>query len=347
MYIYAREILMPIRLLIVGASGYSGAECLRLCAARDDLHIVGVTANASAGQRVVDLYPDLAGRCDLTYIPFEPDALPDADIAFVALPSGQGMAVVPELLARVGRVVDLGGDFRLDSPEIYLRYYGHAHTAPQLLGEAVYGLPELNRRRISGARLVANPGCYPTSAILGLLPALASGAVSTSGIVINSLSGVSGAGRSASVEMSFAEVNESVRAYKIGTHQHIPEIEQVLRTLTGAPVTVSFIPHLLPITRGIYTTIHANLSGPLSAGEALELYRNYYREAAFVRVAERIPSIGAVARTNYCDLWVTVEPRTNQLIVISTIDNLVKGAAGQALQNMNLMFGVREDLGLR
>jgi N-acetyl-gamma-glutamyl-phosphate reductase len=338
---------MPIRLLIVGASGYSGAECLRLCAARDDVRLVGVTANASAGQRVSDLYPDLSGRCDLAYVPFDPDALPEADVAFVALPSGQGMGVVPELLKRVGRVIDLGGDFRLESTETYRQYYGHAHTAPELLGEAVYGLPELNRQKIAGARLVANPGCYPTSAILGLLPALAAGAVSRSGIVINSLSGVSGAGRSASVEMSFTEVNESVRAYKIGTHQHIPEIEQVLRVGPGAPVSLSFVPHLLPITRGIYTTIHATLSGPLTTAEALALYRSHYRQEPFVRVTERIPQVGAVARTNYCDIGLTVEPRTNQLIIISTIDNLVKGAAGQALQNMNIMLGVREDFGLR
>jgi N-acetyl-gamma-glutamyl-phosphate reductase len=347
MYIYAREIAMPIRLLIVGASGYSGAECLRLCAARDDVRIVGVTANASAGQRVSDLYPDLAGRCDLAYVPFEPDRLPEADVAFVALPSGQGMGVVPELLTRVGRVIDLGGDFRLESTETYRRYYGHEHTAPHLLGEAVYGLPELYREQIAVARLVANPGCYPTSAILGLLPALASGVVSPSGIVINSLSGVSGAGRSASVEMSFAEVNESVRAYKIGTHQHIPEIEQSLRTRTGVPVSLSFVPHLLPVTRGIYTTIHATLARPVSAAEVLDLYRTHYRHEPFVRVTERIPQMSAVTRTNYCDIGLTVEGRTNQLIIISTIDNLVKGAAGQALQNMNIMFGVREDLGLR
>ena len=337
---------MELRCAVIGASGYSGAELIRILAGRADVRIAAVTANASVGQRVSDLYPDLAGRCDLAYTAFDPQNPPEADVAFVALPSGQGMAAVPALRARIPNIIDLGGDFRLSSTEAYRKFYGHEHTAPGLIAEAVYGLPELNRDAISRASLVANPGCYPTSAILALLPALEERRVAGSGIVINSLSGVSGAGRSASVEMSLGELNENVRAYKVGTHQHIPEIEQALRAGSGQDVSVSFVPHLLPITRGIYTTAHAPLTGSASEEEIRSLYRARYQDARFVRITDRIPQISAVARTNYCDIGIVVEERTRQLIVISTIDNLVKGAAGQAVQNMNLMFGLQEDLGL-
>ncbi len=254
--------------------------------------------------------------------------------------------MVPRLHGQVGRVIDLGGDFRLKSPALYEQYYRHAHSATALLGEAVYGLPELGTDRIRPARLLANPGCYPTSAILALAPALRAGLVRPEGIVINALSGTSGAGRSSSVDLSFTEVNESVRAYKVGTHQHIPEIESVLTEAAGAAVTVSFIPHLLPITRGIYTTVHAALARPVTRASVEELYRDFYRSAPFVRVIAGVPQISAVTRTNYCDIGLSVNERTGQLVVISTIDNLVKGAAGQAVQNMNIMFGLPETSGL-
>ena len=211
----------------------------------------------------------------------------------------------------------------------------------------MYGLPEINRDLIAAAGFVANPGCYPTSAILALLPALKHGIINPSGIVINSLSGVSGAGRSASVDMSFAELNENVRAYKIGTHQHIPEIESVLSGASGTPVTASFVPHLIPVTRGIYTTAHANLAVTVSADELLTLYGEFYATHPFVRMTRQVPQILAVVKTNFCDVGLAIEPRTNQLIVMSVLDNLVKGAAGQAVQNMNLMFGVPETTGLK
>jgi N-acetyl-gamma-glutamyl-phosphate reductase len=247
----------------------------------------------------------------------------------------------------VGRMIDLGGDFRLPSAALYQEYYSHPHAAPELLGTSVYGLPEINFGRIREASLVANPGCYPTSAILALLPALSADLVAPEGIVVNSLSGVSGAGRSASLELSFSEVNENIRAYKIGTHQHIPEIESVLAAATGKGVSLSFVPHLVPITRGIYTTVHANLRRDLSAGEAHTIYSSFYSAAPFVRVKKQIPQITGVVRTNFCDLFVTVEPRTRQLVIISVIDNLVKGAAGQAIQNMNIMFALPQEKGLQ
>jgi N-acetyl-gamma-glutamyl-phosphate reductase len=331
---------------IVGASGYGGAETLRLLLRRRDVCVEVVTASTSAGQRVDALLPSLASRTELVFEAFDPERLSGLDVVFVSLPAGEGMKAVPLLHGRAGRVIDLGGDFRLQSVPLYERYYGRPHSAPALLAEAVYGLPELSGDRIGAARLVANPGCYPTGAILGLLPALASGLVEGEGVVISALSGTSGAGRSASVEMSFSEVNESVRAYKVGSHQHIPEIESVLGAAAGREVTVSFIPHLLPITRGIYTTIHARLARPLTAGEAEGVYREYYRKAPFVRITRAIPRIAAVTHTNYCDIGLSVDAHAGHLVVLSTIDNLLKGAAGQAVQNMNIMFGLPEGLGL-
>jgi len=273
--------------------------------------------------------------------------MPHADVAFVALPSGEAMHVVPQLLSVANRVIDLGGDFRLPSAELYSEYYKHQHVSPSLLSEAVYGLPELNAEAIRTARLVANPGCYPTSVLLALLPALKSGIIERTGIVINSLSGVSGAGRSASVDLSFSEVNENVRAYKIGTHQHIPEIKTVLDRSVGEPVSFSFVPHIVPMTRGIYTTIHADLAGSFTDAELYDLYETFYAEAPFVRMRREIPQVRDIARTNYCDLHLTVESRTRKLILISAIDNLVKGAAGQAIQNMNIILGCPQQRGLQ
>jgi N-acetyl-gamma-glutamyl-phosphate reductase len=332
---------------IIGASGYSGAELLRVLSSHPGVRVQKVTAASSAGKRVDALYPAFAGQCDLEYDELVPAGLDGIDVAFVALPSGEAMKIIPLLRDRVRRIIDLGGDFRLRSAGLYEKYYRHLHTAPELLTAAVYGLPELNRDLIAAAKFVANPGCYPTGAILALLPALKHGIIHPGGIVINSLSGVSGAGRSASVEMSFAEINENVRAYKIGIHQHIPEIESVLAEASGAAVTVSFVPHLIPITRGIYTTAHAGLSVALSAAELLTLYEEFYAPHPFVRITRQVPQMLAVTRTNYCDIGIAIEGRTNQLIVMSVIDNLVKGAAGQAVQNMNLMFGLPEATGLK
>ena len=332
---------------IIGASGYSGAELVRLLSSRDDVNIESVFASASAGKKMSDVYPAFAGEVDLTLEPISNDRFDGVDVIFLALPSGEAMNVVPQLLESSGRVIDLGGDFRLKSPQLYEQFYPHKHAAPGLLSQAEYGLPELNRNEIATARLVANPGCYPTSVILALLPALKRGIISTGGIVVNSLSGISGAGRSSSVDLSFAEINENIRAYKIGRHQHIPEIQSVLEEATAKPVSFSFVPHLVPITRGIYTTIHADLSATLTEAELIDVYETFYADAPFVRITRQTPQIRDVVRTNYCNIGLTIEPRTNQLILISVIDNLVKGAAGQAVQNMNIMFGLEETKGLR
>ncbi len=319
---------------------------MRLLLRRKDVRVEMVTGASSAGQRLDVLAPAFSGRTGLVLEAFSAERCAGLDVAFIALPSGEGMQVVPQLHGKVSRIIDLGGDFRLQSTDLYQTYYHRAHSAPSLLPKAVYGLPELHRARIAEASLVANPGCYATSAILGLLPALAANLVAGSGIVITSASGTSGAGRKGSVDLSFSEINENMKAYKVGTHQHVPEIETVLSTVAEGPVTVSFVPHLVPLTRGIYTTIHASLVRPISPEEALQCFTEYYRNAPFVRVKNEIPEIAAVTRTNYCDIGVHVQERTNQLIVMTVIDNLVKGAAGQAVQNMNIMFGLAEDLGL-
>lgn len=335
-----------IRVGIIGASGYSGVELLRLLISHGEVSVDKVSANSSVGKKVDELYPEFFGVLDREFEPFRIENFAGLDLAFVALPSGEAMNIVPELLHAVEHVIDLSGDFRLRSSKLYEQFYHHPHQASGLLRDAVYGLPEINRDRIAGARLVANPGCYPTSAILALLPALQHNIISPGGININSLSGVSGAGRSASFELSFTEVNENIRAYKIGTHQHIPEIETVLEYATGEKVFVSFVPHLVPMNRGIYTTIHAQLRNMVTEQELLDIYKNFFHDAPFVRVKREIPQIKNVVYTNYCDIGFTVEKRTNQLILISVIDNLLKGAAGQAVQNMNIMFGLPEEMGL-
>ena len=333
--------------IILGASGYAGAELLRILSLRNDLRVEKVIAGSAAGRRVDELYPALARQVSLTFESLDPRKIGGIDVAFVALPSGEAMNVVPALLQSTKHVIDLSGDFRLDSRNLYEQYYKHTHTASHLLGKAVYGLPELNKELVAKARLIANPGCYPTSAILALLPALVHDLVSSHGIVINSLSGVSGAGRSASFDLSFTEINENVRAYRTTGHQHIPEIESVLSAACGRDVTISFVPYLIPINRGIYTTVLADLNPKVTSSEVSNIYREYYEHAPFVRLKEQIPQIRDVVNTNYCDIGLTIDSRANKLMIISVIDNLVKGAAGQAIQNMNIVFGLPETQGLQ
>ena len=331
---------------IVGASGYSGIELIRILSTHPDVQIRNAVAGKSAGEPVESLYPDLAERVHLVLEPLDQERLKGVDVAFLALPSGESMTMAPDMLKTAGRVIDLSGDFRLKSADLYQEFYGRPHTAPDLLGEAVYGLPELNRELISSAGFVSNPGCYPTSALLALLPALSHRVVDPRTIVINSLSGTSGAGRSSSVALSFTEVNENARAYRVGTHQHTPEMESVVAAASGQEVRLTFTPHLIPISRGIFSTITAQLAETASREELLELYRTHYSREPYVRVVEGVPEIRNVRQTNFCDIGLTVEERTGRLLLFSTLDNMVKGAAGQAVQNMNIMFGFPEERSL-
>jgi N-acetyl-gamma-glutamyl-phosphate reductase len=332
---------------IVGASGYSGAELLKILLRHNFVKLDKVFANSSVGKKVKDLYPWFVGRVELEYEPYSVDAVEKSDIVFIALPSREAMNIVPALIERGKKVIDLGGDFRLKDPALYEKYYKHQHSAVHLLSQAVFGLPEWNRAAIKTASLVANPGCYPTSAILPLAPVLKEGIVKPHGITISSLSGVSGAGRSATTDLSFAEVNESVKAYKVGEHQHIPEIKMGLEAIIGAPVSMTFVPHLLPITRGIYTSIYASLQKTVTPSDVRDAFQKHYGKEPFIRFSDTsIPEIKNVNYTNFIDIGFRVYTDNNQLIILSAIDNLVKGAAGQAVQNMNIMFGFNETEGL-
>jgi len=339
----------PRRVAIAGASGYTGAELLRLLVQHPGVEVVALTAETHANQPISQIFPSLAGFVDLICRPLDPAALAaEAEFVFLALPHKTSMAVGADLVKRGVRVLDLSADFRLKDPAAYRTWYGFEHLAPSLLGEAVYGLPELHREEIAAARLVAVPGCYPTSAILGFSPLLARGLADPETIVIDSISGVSGAGRKPELPTHFSEANESLKAYGVGSHRHTPEIEQELSGVAGRPVTVTFTPHLAPLTRGILTTITARLAGARSTAELLGVYREFYRGRSFVRVLEegRLPETKHVLHSNLCDVGLVSDARTGRVIVVSAIDNLVKGASGQAVQCFNLMAGLDERAGL-
>jgi N-acetyl-gamma-glutamyl-phosphate reductase len=270
-----------------------------------------------------------------------------ADVCFLALPHGEAMRIAPKLLEEGKIVIDLSGDHRLKDTALFAKYYGREQTSGSVLDQAVYGLPEWSFEQIRTARFIANPGCYATSAVLALAPLLVDDLIDPTSIVINSMSGVSGAGRKAAVEYSFAEVNENVKAYRVGDHQHIPEIESVLGNLSSENVSVTFIPHLIPITRGIYSTIVANVGPSTTKENILQSFEHHYGEKPFVRFhRERIPEIRRVVNTNYIDITARYLPERGHVVIISTIDNLVKGAAGQAVQNMNIACGFAEKEGL-
>jgi N-acetyl-gamma-glutamyl-phosphate reductase len=328
---------------IVGASGYSGQELIRLLLRHPHVEISQFTSRQYAGKAVADAFPRFRGQIEATFVEPNVERI-DADVVFLALPHGVAAEFAPKLLGKGIKVLDLSADFRLKSAVVYKEFYEHEHPAPDLLKESVYGLPELHRDAIRKANLVACPGCYPTSIILGIAPALKRGLVRADGLVVTSLSGVSGAGRKVADEYLFTECNESVRAYGIPKHRHISEIEQELSSLAGANVVISFAPHLVPINRGIVSTIYMSIDG--KSGDALAVYRDFYRGERFVRVTESLPDTKNVEMTNYCDISVRVDPRTNRLVAVSCVDNLTKGAAGQAVQCMNLICGYEETTGL-
>ncbi len=332
---------------IIGASGYSGAELIRILLKHRYVTIKSVFAHASAGKRVDEIYGIFRGQSDLVFERYSAGQVADSDLVFIALPSGEAMHVVPELLKAKKRIIDLGGDYRLKDVQAYQKYYQREHVSSESLCESTYGLPEWNHAQIKDARLVANPGCYATGAILPIIPMVKENLVEETGIIISSDSGVSGAGRSASFDYSFSEVNESVRAYKVGVHQHTPEIESAVAESASRAVKVTFVPHLIPITRGIYSSVYLRLKKSVEHEEVFSLYKKYYSSVPFVRVdSTAIPEIKNVNYTNFCDIGFRIDERNNTLVLLSVIDNLIKGAAGQAVQNMNLMLGFKETEGL-
>ena len=340
-----------IDVAIVGAAGYAGIEAARLVLGHPQMRLVEVTSAADAGTRLDRLYPALSGQTDLVLA--EPDVdriAARAQVAFLGVPHTAALELAGALLDRGVRVIDASADFRLKDPAVYEAWYGVTHTAPDLLAEAVYGLPELDRVALPGARLVACPGCYPTAAILAAFPALESGVADPDHIVIDAKSGVSGAGRTASSGTHFSTVNESVAPYKVAEHRHTPEIEQALSKVAAQDVRVTFTPHLVPMTRGLLATVYLRLSGEmtLSPEDALELYRTRYDVEPFVTVhpAGVMPTTREVSGSNRAHVGVAVDARTGTLIAVCAIDNLVKGTSGQAIQCANLVLGFEETEGL-
>ena len=341
-----------VRAVIVGGSGYTGLELLRLLAGHPEVEVVAVTSRQFAGQRVVELFPALAGAGrGLDELVFEtpdpPGLIGRADMFFTAVPHRTAMEVAPDLLTGGGRVLDLSADFRFHDQRVYQEWY-EPHLAPDLLGQAVYGLPELHRERIRSARLVGNPGCYPTSVILALAPLIKNGLIEPGGIIADSKSGVSGAGRGSNLTTQFCEINDGFMAYKVTGHRHTPEMEQEISRLAGRPVRISFTPHLAPFSRGILSAVYAPLKEGVGAGQVQEAVEDFYRDERFVRVkaAGTAPHTLDVRGTNFCDLGAFVDERTGLVKMISVIDNLTRGASGQAVCNMNLMWGWPEETGL-
>lgn len=331
---------------IVGGTGYTGVELLRLLALHPEVDLRMVTSRSEAGTRVSDMFPNLRGRVDIPFTEPTAEALKSNDLVFFATPNGTAMKMVPELLEAGVKVVDLAADFRLEDPALWEQWYGMPHACVDVLQEAVYGLPELNRERIRGARLVANPGCYPTAVSLGFLPLIESGlADPTEPLIASCASGVSGAGRKAAVPTLMGECGESFKAYGVAGHRHLPEIRQVLGGVAKRELDLTFVPHLLPMVRGIHATLYVRCK---SDRDLQRLYEERYAGEPFVDVlaSGAIPETRTVRGVNQCRLAVHRPQGGDMVVVLSVIDNLVKGAAGQAVQNMNLMCGWAEDAGL-
>lgn len=339
-----------IRVGIIGASGYAGGELVRYLLGHPGVRISYLSSGTYKGQPISNAYPSLIAQDLPLCEEFIPDlAADEADIFFQAHGNGTGMAIAEGLLSFGKRLIDMPADFRLKDTSIYKHYYGKDHTAAQLLPEAVYGICELHADEIAAANIVANPGCYATGAILALAPLVANKLVDLNSIIVDSKSGVSGAGRSKlEVAGLFAEINEGVKAYAVAGHRHTPEIEQEMTALAGTNVKLTFTPHLIPMNRGILTTAYANLAGPMSSGDILDVYETFYEGKPFVAVLEegKQPVTKNVLGSNYCHIGAAVDERTGRVIVTSAIDNMGKGAAGQAVQSMNLMCGFDEDTAL-
>ncbi|MBH0177088.1 MAG: N-acetyl-gamma-glutamyl-phosphate reductase [Nitrospira sp.] len=338
------------RVAIAGASGYAGAELVRLAAAHPFYEITAVTSEKSAGQLVSTVFPNLTGIVEHRFEALAPEALAErADAVFLALPHTKSQDPVALCMKAGKLVVDLSADYRLKDVAAYEQWYQTPHTHPGLLGEAVYGLPELHREAIAKTRLVASPGCYPTAAILQLAPLIAKNLVQPDLIVIDAKSGISGAGRSPALPYHFPEAHESLEPYKIGKHRHIPEIEQELSGIIGktGAVTVTFTPHLVPMNRGILSTAYCKLVHDMTLADLRSLYREFYKGERFVRLYEDIvPNPRYLKGSNFCDVGVYTDPRAGWVVTVAAVDNLVKGAAGQAIQAMNLMMGLPEESGL-
>ncbi|WP_010236768.1 N-acetyl-gamma-glutamyl-phosphate reductase [Clostridium arbusti] len=334
-----------IKAAIIGSTGYSGEELTGLLYKHPNVEIDFLCSHSYVGEPFSNLYGNLKKFVDEKCISDEEafKRIKNLDILFTALPSGKALEFGKVAIENGVKFIDIGSDFRLKSKELYKEWYNLDHKYTNLLETAIYGLPELNRSKIKEAKLIANPGCYPTASTLALAPLVKNNIIDTKSIIIDAKSGVSGAGRKASVANLFVECNDSIKAYGVATHRHTPEIEQNLSELSSKEVILTFTPHLIPMSRGILSVCYGNLINEMDAEELMNLYRDFYKDEYFVRIIDELPETRWVKGSNFCDISVRVDKRTNRVIVISAIDNLMKGAAGQAVQNMNLMFGLKEN----
>ena len=338
---------MTIQAGIIGATGYAGAELVRLLLSHPEVTLSALGSKSFAGQVISEIYPSLLGQCDALCVDND-RVIEQSDVVFACLPHGLSQETAALCAAAGKRFIDLGADFRLTSEADYTEWYGGAFLDKDLHDTAVYGLPELFRETIRDARLIANPGCYPTSAGLGLYPALKRGLIESDGIIVDSKSGVTGAGREPTDTNHFCAVNEGFAPYKVAAHRHTPEIEQTLSLAAGKRIKITFVPHLLPVNRGIVSTMYARLKLGVTESKVRDIYEEYYDNEPFVRLlpAGRAANLRYVTGSNFCDISLHIDRRTATLVVVSCLDNMIKGAAGQAVQNMNLACGLPETTGL-
>ncbi len=338
-----------IEVAVLGATGYTGVELVRLLNDHPGVETSFLSSESHAGKKMSEVHPQFNEKVDLPLAPLAVEKIPvTVELVFCALPHGHSAETVAALLAKGFKVIDLSADYRLKGEDLYREWYNLEHPHASILQEAVYGLTELNGSEIARAKLVANPGCYPTSVILALAPLFKVDSAFADNVIIDAKSGVSGAGRAPKQPFHFPECSENFKAYRVASHQHTPEIEQELSFASGNPVQVTFVPHLVPMIRGILSTIYTESNSSWDEASLLKIYRDYYAACHFIRVLEppALPETRLVRGSNYCDLALKKDARTGKLIIISAIDNLVKGAAGQAVQNMNLMLGFAEEAGL-
>lgn len=337
-----------IKAAVLGATGYAGIELVRILSGHPDVSLEILGSQSFDGQPISEVYANFKNVLDINCEKLDIDKVSKCDVAFTALPHGASKDVIPSLIEKGLKVIDLSGDFRYDDIEVYEKWYNQKHTSPELLKESVYGMPELYRDKIKGARLIGNPGCYTTCSILGAYPVLKSGLGSSKNVIVDAKSGVTGAGRGIALPYHFCECTENTKAYKVATHRHTSEIEQELSKAAGEEVMISFTPHLIPQKRGILATIYVNLNKKCTTEELVDVYKEFYKDEYFVRVkgAGKLPETKHVAGSNFVDIGVVVDERLNRAVIVSAIDNIFKGAAGQAVQNMNLLFGLDEKTGI-
>jgi len=338
-----------INIGILGVTGYAGIELLRLLCGHSEANVVYLGTSSNAGTKISEIYPSFKGVCDLELEEINMEKIAkECDLVFTSLPHGASDVIIGELYNRGLKIIDLSGDYRYDDVAVYEKWYNTTHSNPELLEKSVYGLCELYKNKIKDATLIGNPGCYTTTSILGAAPLIKNGFVSTENIIIDAKSGVTGAGRGLAQDYHFSECTESMRAYKIANHRHTSEIEQEYSKFAGKPVMVSFTPHLIPQKRGIYSTIYMNLTDDYTDEQLLDAYRVFYKDCPFVRIydKDKIPESNHVNGSNFIDIGLKVDKRLKRVVVIAATDNLIKGAAGQAVQNMNIMFGLNETTGL-